>query len=68
MSEITIETVFWLFGLILSAIAASFPQALIRILGGGRVHPSQGTFLFLRIVAGFCFFGMIYRLFAIHQR
>jgi RHS repeat-associated protein len=37
-------------------------------LGGGRVHPSQGTFLFLRIVAGFCFFGMIYRLFAIHQR
>ena len=68
MSETTIETVFWLFGLVLSGITVLFPQALIRILGRGRVHPSRGVFVFLRVVAGFCFFGMIYRLFAIHQR
>ncbi len=68
MSKAKVEVVFWLFGLLLSAVTALFPEGFIRLLGRGRVNPSPGVFLFLRTVAGFCFFGMIYRLFAVYRR
>jgi len=68
MSEAKVEVVFWFFGLLLTAVTALFPEGLIRLLGRGRVNPSPGVFLFFRILAGFCFFGMFYRLFAVYQR
>jgi hypothetical protein len=68
MSDVKMESVFWLFGLFLFGVAALFPQALIRLLGRGRVSPPPVLLMFFRVVAGFCFFGTIYRLFTLYQR
>jgi hypothetical protein len=68
MSDVKMESAVWLFGLLLFGAAALFPQALIRLLGRGRVRPSSGILMFFRIVSGFCFFGTIYRLFTLSQR
>jgi hypothetical protein len=68
MSDTKMESLVWAFGLILFGMAVLFPQALIRLLGRGRVTPSAGILLFFRIVAGFCFLGTIYRLFTLYSR
>ena len=68
MSDAKMESAVWLFGLILFGIAACFPQALIRLLGRGRVTPSSGALLLFRVIAGFCFVGTIYRLFTLFHR
>jgi hypothetical protein len=68
MSDVKMESAVWLFGLLLFGAGALFPQALIRLPGRGRVNPSPGVLMFFRIVAGFCFFGTIYRLFTLYQR
>jgi len=68
MSDVKMESLVWIFGLVLFGVAALFPQALIRVLGRGRVTPSPGTFMLFRIIAGFCFVGTIYRLFTLYHR
>jgi hypothetical protein len=68
MSDVKMESVVWLFGLILFGVAACFPQALIRLLGRGRVTPPPNALMLFRIVAGFCFVGTIYRLFTLYHR
>lgn len=68
MSDLKIESAVWLFGLVLFGVGALFPQTLIRLLGRGRVNPSSGVLMFFRVVAGFCFFGTIYRLISLYQR
>ena len=68
MSDIKIESAVWVFGLLLFGASALFPRALIRILGSGRVNPSSAVIMSFRVVAGFCFFGTIYRLFTLYQR
>ena len=68
MSDAKVESVVWIFGLVLFGLAALYPQALIRLLGRGRVNPSAGVFMFFRIVAGFCFIGTLYRLFTLYHR
>jgi hypothetical protein len=68
MADAKMESLIWIFGLVLFGAAALFPQALIRVLGRGRVTPSPGTFTLFRIIAGFCFVGTIYRLFALYHR
>jgi len=67
MSEVQMESVMWLLGLLLFGSAALFPQALIRLLGRGRVRPSAGILMFSRIASGFCFIGAIYRLFTLYH-
>jgi hypothetical protein len=68
MTDAKVESLVWVLGLVLFGLAALFPQALIRLLGRGRVTPSAGVFMFFRIVAGFCFIGTIYRLFTLYHR
>jgi hypothetical protein len=62
MTDAKMESIVWIFGLVLFGLAALYPQALIRVLGRGRVSSSPGTFMLFRIIAGFCFVGTIYRL------
>jgi hypothetical protein len=68
MPDITIESLVWVFGLLLFGATALFPEALLRFLGRGRVNPSPSVFVFFRVVAGFCLLGTIYRLFTLYQR
>jgi hypothetical protein len=68
MSDVRMESAVWLFGLLLFGAAALSPQGLTRFLGRGRVSPSPGLLMFLRVAAAFCFFGTIYRLFLLYRR
>jgi hypothetical protein len=68
MADADVESIVWLFGLAIFAGAALFPQHLIRLLGQGRVTPSSGTLVFLRIASAVCVLGTIYRLIKLHYR
>ena len=61
-SSMQIQFVFFLFALLLFLFAALNPNGLIRVLGRGRVVPSQSTLLIFRIIASVCVLGTIYRL------
>jgi hypothetical protein len=68
MTDAKMESLVWVFGLILFGVATVYPQALIRVLGRGRVTPSPAIFLVFRLLAGFCFVGTIYRIYTLlHQ-
>jgi hypothetical protein len=62
MSEVHLETVFWIFGIALFGFVALFPQIFFRILGRGKVVPPPSALLFLRILAGVCALGLVYRI------
>jgi len=68
MSETTVETVFWVFAIILFGVVALFPQGFFRILGMGRVVPTASASRVLRVVAAFCVFGLVYRLVWLYRR
>jgi hypothetical protein len=68
MSQGNIETLFLLFALALFGLAAAAPRHLIRILGMGRVRPSEGSLIFLRVTAGVSILGTLYRLVVLHMR
>jgi len=68
MSEIRVETAFWIFGIALFGFAALFPQILFRVLGRGRVVPPARALLVLRILSGICILGLIYRIFCLYRR
>jgi len=68
MTDARMESIIWIFGLVLFCLAAFYPQALIRMLGRGRVAPSPSAFIIFRIIAGFCLIGTIYRLFILYLR
>jgi hypothetical protein len=68
MSELRVESVLWIFGIVLFGIAALFPQALIRFLGRGRVAPASAVFLSFRIIAALCAVGLIYRIVSLYRR
>jgi hypothetical protein len=62
MRDVKIDAVFWLLGLVIFVVAAIIPEALVRWLGRGRVRPTSGVLMFLRISAWTCVCGTIYRL------
>ncbi len=62
MPNTKVETIFWIIGVVLFASAAIVPRSLLRLLGGGRVAPSGGFLMFLRVVAVVCVLGTVYRL------
>jgi len=68
MSETTVETVFWAFAIILFGVVALFPKGFFRILGMGRVVPAASALTVLRVVAGFCILGLVYRLVWLYRR
>jgi hypothetical protein len=68
MTDAKMESLVWIFGLVLFGLAAVYPQALIRVLGRGRVTPSPTTFLVFRLLAGVCFVGTIYRLYTLYHQ
>ena len=68
MTDAKMESLVWIFALVLFGLAAVYPQALIRVLGRGRVVPSPAIFLAFRMLAGFCFVGTIYRLYTLYHQ
>jgi len=68
MSEIKIETAFWVFSLVVCCVIALFPERFFHFLGRGRVTASPRTFLVFRVLAVFCFLGFIYRILWLHQQ
>jgi hypothetical protein len=63
MVETRGEFVVLLLGAILFAVAACFPDAFIRVLGAGRVHPSKRGVVGFRLLAAICSVGVFARLF-----
>ncbi|HET7103031.1 MAG TPA: hypothetical protein VFI20_02990 [Terracidiphilus sp.] len=68
MTDAKMESLVWIFGLVLFGLAAIYPQALIRVLGRGRVTPSPTIFLVFRLLAGFCFVGTVYRIYTLYHQ
>jgi len=67
-TQIQVEAVFWAFSMIVCAIVALFPDGFFRILGMGRTTPSPSALKVVRLLAAFCFFGLIYRLVWLYHR
>jgi len=68
VAEINLETVFWVFSLVLCCAIVLSPERFFHFLGRGRVAASPRTLLVFRILAVFCFFGFIYRIFWLPQQ
>jgi hypothetical protein len=68
MSEIGVESVFWVLGILLFGIAALFPHGFIRFLGRDRVTPGPTTLVAFRVLAAFCVVGLIYRIVWLYRR
>lgn len=68
MTDAKMESLVWVFGIVLFGLAAVYPQALIRVLGRGRVMSSPTIFMVFRLLAGFCLVGTVYRLYTLYHQ
>ena len=67
MSNTTVESIFWLFAIVLFGALVFSPPVFFRFLGRDR-GMARGVTTFFRVAGSVCLLGTIYRLVSLWQR